>query len=159
MMLRKGMKSLQISLNEFFEELKGESVTASAYSQARQQISHTAFIDLNNQAVIEPFYEDEDYKKYGKHRVLAIDGSVIMLPETCDVRASYGTIRIKNKTGDLGVYTSGRCSVAYDVLNGVALSSVLGLSDVSELSLVECFMADDLVVMDRGYCGYSTFFS
>ncbi|OYV22715.1 MAG: hypothetical protein CG442_920 [Methylococcaceae bacterium NSO1] len=46
MVLRKSVKSLQCIVNETMHGLCLEEVTASAYSQARYKLKHTAFIEL-----------------------------------------------------------------------------------------------------------------
>jgi len=52
-LLQKTVRSMQLHVHEFFDRLgeKGPPVTASAWSQARLKLSHTAFIELNQQAI------------------------------------------------------------------------------------------------------------
>jgi hypothetical protein len=55
-LLQKTVRSVQLHLHEFFDRL-GEHlspVTASAWSQARLKLCHTAFIELNQRAILEP---------------------------------------------------------------------------------------------------------
>jgi hypothetical protein len=57
-LLQKTVRSVQLHLHEFFDRL-GEPcplVTASAWSQARLKLGHTAFIELNHRAILEPVY-------------------------------------------------------------------------------------------------------
>ena len=56
--LRKSVKSLQNVLNELSLELNLPLLSASGYSQGRQHMSHTAFIELNR-AIIVPFYLEQ----------------------------------------------------------------------------------------------------
>src|SRR5262245_16132409 len=56
-LLRKSVKSLQLVLNEWCRG-KGESISASALSQARQKFSHTAFIELLEECVVKPMYKE-----------------------------------------------------------------------------------------------------
>ena len=90
LLLRKSAKSLQCVVNEFFTVLGVESVTGAAFSQARQHIRHTAFIELNEKAVVNVLYRDGHYLRYKQFRVLAIDGSKIRLPETEEVNKEFG---------------------------------------------------------------------
>ncbi len=60
MILRKSVESLQNEINEAMLWLETDTVTASAFCQARYQLRHTAFIELNQQAVVEPRYVDDD---------------------------------------------------------------------------------------------------
>jgi hypothetical protein len=71
-------------------------VTASACCQARYKLRHTAFIELNQQAIVEPMYADDDYQRFWGFRVLAVDGSTVMLPNTKETCAAFGTIRYTN---------------------------------------------------------------
>ena len=92
MVLRKSVKSLQCIVNETMHGLCREEVTASAYSQARYKLKHTAFIELNQKAIIDALYQDEDFKKFWGKRILAIDGPKIRLPNTQEVCGTFGTI-------------------------------------------------------------------
>ena len=82
LMLQKSVKGMQLVLNELFEKLKQHPVTSSAFTQARGHLRHTAFIELNQKAVLDTCYGDGDYKRYRGMRLLAIDGSRIHLPDT-----------------------------------------------------------------------------
>ncbi len=44
--------------------LNSDPVTASAYSQARYKLKHTAFIELNQKAVVNTVYADDDYQRF-----------------------------------------------------------------------------------------------
>jgi hypothetical protein len=88
LLLRKSMKSIQCVVNELFIALGIESVTTAAFSQARKRIRYTAFIELNEKAVVEVMYRGENYLRYKRFRVLAIDGSKIRLPETEELNYS-----------------------------------------------------------------------
>lgn len=98
MILRKSTKSLQCIVNETVISLGMEGVTASAYSQARYKLKHTAFIELNQKAIIDVVYQDQDFtlkgtsKKFWGKRILAVDGSKIRLPNTEEICAEFGTI-------------------------------------------------------------------
>jgi len=52
--LQKSMKSIQLILNEFTVNFELDStISNSAYTQARANLSHTAFIELNQKAVVD----------------------------------------------------------------------------------------------------------
>lgn len=56
LILQKTLKSLQLHLQEFFHALTGwaqAAVTPGAWTQARAKLRHTAFIELNDVAVLE----------------------------------------------------------------------------------------------------------
>ncbi len=94
------------------------SASQGAFTQARKKFLYTAFIELNQKAVVELFYYDQSFKKYREFRLLGIDGSTIILPDSKKAASFFGTIKIKKTNGK---YCSGRCSVLYDVLNNIAI--------------------------------------
>ncbi|MCP5363548.1 MAG: hypothetical protein H6911_06325 [Rickettsiaceae bacterium] len=56
--MRKSIKSLQIVLNELFMDGHIEkTVTNSAFTQARQKLSHTAFLELSKDIVAMQYEE------------------------------------------------------------------------------------------------------
>ena len=62
MVLRKSVKSLPCIVNESMSGLGFDEASASAYSQARYKLKHSAFIELNQKAIIDALYQDEDFK-------------------------------------------------------------------------------------------------
>ena len=160
MVLRKSVKSLQNVVNEAMSWLGIGTVTASAYSQARYKLKHTAFIELNQKAVVETVYGDGDYKRFWGFRIVAVDGSKIVLPDTEDVCAEFGTIAYAGgKTAAIeGERPYALASVLYDVLNRVALDAVLGRAAAYEVDLCVAQLAHtrpgDLLLLDRNYPSY-----
>lgn len=156
LILRKGVKSLQLMLNEFTRVLDIEPVTASAFSQARQNLSHTAFIELND-IIAKGYYEDGDYETYKGHRLLAMDGSSIRLPNTSEIRAEFGSVPTKNCYTE-GEYAEAKASVLYDVLNKIALHSVLDRCRRFDTQVAkehyDKLAVDDIVILDRAYASY-----
>ena len=69
LILRKSVKSLQNVVNEAMAWLMVEPVTASAFSQARYKLQHTAFIELNQQAVVESRYREANFRTFWGFRV------------------------------------------------------------------------------------------
>jgi len=161
LMLTKGTKSVQLCLNEFIPKLNKmvPTVSRTAYAKARAKFSHTAFIELNKVAVVETFYASDQVQKYKGLRILAVDGSKIILPTTDETAEEFGTFRHHNQMAE-GQYCSGLASVLYDVLNGICLDATLERGDAYECALVAKHLSHvsvgDLVIFDRGYCTYST---
>jgi hypothetical protein len=165
MILRKGVKSLQNTVSEALSWLgaatRSASLTAeasgSAYSQARYKLKHTAFIELNQQAVVDTLYGDGDYRRFWGFRVLAVDGSKIALPDSDDVRATFGVIAYSGgKDNEIqGERPWALASVLYDVLNRVGLDAALGKAAAYEVDLAADHLAHtragDLLLMDRNY--------
>jgi hypothetical protein len=158
--MRKSVKSLQNVVNEAMTWLNEPSVTASAYSQARYKLKHTAFIELNQEAVVKTLYRDHDYQTFWGFRVLAIDGSKLLLPDSDDVREAFGTIAWTSgkASPQQGEYPYALASVLYDVLNRVAIDARLGKATAYEVDLAVEHLAHttaaDLLIMDRNYPAY-----
>jgi hypothetical protein len=114
-----------------------ESVTAAAFSQARKRIRHTAFIELNEQAIVSVMYREGEYLRYKGFRVLAIDGSKIRLPETEEINQEFGQVAYTNGQNEesKGSHTYAQGSVLYDVLNHIAVDAFLGKGTDYEVDL------------------------
>ena len=160
LVLRNSVKSLQNVVNEAITWLDELPLTASAYSQARYKLKHTAFIALNKIAVVDTLYSDNDYKTFWGYRVLGIDGSKIVLPNNEAICEEFGTIAWTNgKTAEIqGERPYALASVLYDVLNKVALDATLGKAKAYEIDLaiehLSHTKAGDLMIMDRNYPSY-----
>lgn len=156
LILQKSVKGMQLVLNEFFGKLKRLPVSSSAFTQARSHLLHTAFIELNQKAVVDVCYGDGDYQRYGGFRLLGIDGSQVHLPDTPAIREAFGTVDHHPAGGAPQPYAL--ASVVYDLLNRVALDAQLveGASYEVDVAFqqLELLQADDLVVFDRNYPDY-----
>jgi len=141
LILLKWVKSLQLRLNEFTAKLwkKVENVTVSAYSQAKDKISSEVFLVMNLEVIVNRYYDMKEneawYETWNNFRILATDGSQIRLPETKEVKAKYGTSKIKNWKWDIWEYCHWLLSVLYDPLNNIALDAILERWDYSERAL------------------------
>ena len=158
--LSKSAKSVQNRLNEHFGFISEEIPSASAFSQARANLSHSVFIELDKECLIEGYYQYDDYKKYKTHRLLSIDGTKLRLPDTKDVREEFGTIKIKTPQLE-GEYTGSLTSVLFDVLNELTLDSIMSHGKASEKFLAKEHLNScqegDLILFDRNYTGYEFF--
>ena len=163
LLLQKTARSLQLHLNDFFDRLdRGfTTATASAWCQARLKLRHTAFIELNEQAILEPVYGAESrfaVRRWHGHRLLAIDSSLLYLPNEQALGEEFGWVDCRNQKGECGRYVQGRLSVLTDVLNRLALETLLVSSAVGERALamehVNRLGAEDVALMDRGFAGY-----
>ena len=161
-LIQKSVKPLQVALNELFGRLDDAClcVSASAFCQARQKLSHTAFIELNKGGVVGMMYGDNDYLRWHGFRVLAVDGSQVILPDSPSIREEFGSIRIANQQAWLaGQRCYGVASVLYDVLNRVVLDSTLAPARAYEVDLAIQHLhavdaTQDLLVFDRNYPSY-----
>ena len=69
-------------------------ITNSAYTQARAKLNYTAFEEFV-QISVEQFYKDDDYTTYNGLRVLAIDGSIVTLPNSDDIFKEFNPIKVR----------------------------------------------------------------
>lgn len=154
---------MQLSLNAFIPKLgkRQATVDKSAYSKARRKLQPGAFIELNQVAVVTTMYEDSDYHTYQGLRLLAIDGSLVMLPENEETEQAFGAMVYDNthlSPNAIGRHVYARASVLYDVLNRVALDATLapGASYEADLAAnhLPHLQAGDLVIYDRGYASF-----
>lgn len=158
--MRNSVKALQNVVNEAMTWLGRPAVSASALSQARYKLKHTAFIELNQTAIVDTLYGDDDYRRFWGFCVLAIDGSKIVLPNNEGICKEFGTIAWSTgkNTEIQGEQPYALASVMYDVLNRVALDATLGKAKAYEVDLAIGHLshtrAGDLLTMDRNYPSY-----
>lgn len=164
LVLQKTLKSLQLHLHEFFRALPESglrAVSASAWTQARTKLRHTAFVELNQRAVVEVVYErPQELSFWHGHRLLANDSSVVRLPRSAALFEFFdGHSTIINQRGDCGICVPmARFSVLYDCLNRIVLDARLGKHTNSEVALssqhLSATQPGDIIMADRGYAGY-----
>ena len=165
MLLQKTLRSIQLHLNEFFEKLialGAISVTAAAWCEARLKLSHTAFIELNQRAILEVVYGERAdatlVRRWRQHRLLGIDSSLIRLPSREELGQEFGWVESSNQAGSLGRYPQARLSVLTDVLNRIAVDTVLVPWKQGERDLAIAHIAKmeptDVGLLDRGFSAY-----
>ena len=102
--------------------------TDSAYCQAKQKVKPEIFVHLTEQ-LNEDYYRlygaDEEVKVWRGHRLIGGDGTKLNLPDTPDLRASFGVQR-NQTSGEQGGCVQATAVVAYDLLNDIGLQSALG---------------------------------
>ena len=169
-MTRKSVKSLQNMLNETETYLSNvlnndlQTVTNSAYSQARKNINYTAFRELSND-VRDNFYEDGQYQTFKGFRLLGVDGSIVTLPNNKEMQEEFGTINVVNQYKDKSKkIVQARASLLYDVLNSVVVDAVLTDTKTDEQKIakhehLKQVKKSDLIIFDRGYPSYELFAS
>ena len=141
LVLQKTLKSLQLHLHEFFERLADgapwSAATPGAWTQARAKLRHSAFIELNEVAVLAPLEAvPEALARWRGHRLLALDSSLLRLPASPEVWAHFGGQEAANQSGPCGVRVpQARLSVLYDVRNRLGLDTRLGGFAEGEVAL------------------------
>jgi len=152
LIMQKTMKSIQLLLNEVFGQR--------AFTQARSHLKHTAFIELNQKAIVAESCPDGNYQRDQGFRLLAIDGSKIRLPDSCEIQEVFGTIKTTNGKDHqiIGKPAHGLASVCYEVLNKIVIDRQLGKARAYEVDLAVLHLpatqTQDLLLLDRGYASY-----
>jgi hypothetical protein len=165
LVLQKTLKSIQLHLHEFFAALPGENfwktVSGSAWTQARAKLRHSAFVELNEKAIVELVYASgEERKLWRGHRLLANDGSVLRLSQSRVLFEHFGGQQAGlTRSGVFnGFIPHARLSVLYDPLNRIVLDARVGkYTDHERSQALEHLSAaspGDVIVFDRGYAGY-----
>lgn len=165
-LLQKTTKSVQRHLHSFFHELwpqpNERSVTPGGWTQARAKLSHTAFIELNQEVLLPCFYapeQAEHRRDWHEHRLLGCDGSLVRLPSHPEVVEVFGAVAVANHLGDTGTqYTPARLSVLYDLLNHIGLDARLAPVTQGEVELATAQLGwvekNDVLIWDRGFTGF-----
>jgi hypothetical protein len=166
LLLQKTTRSVQRHLHTFFHELwpqsDDRSATPGGWTQARAKLSHTAFIELNQQVLLPCFYAPDQAahrRTWRGHRLLGGDGSLLRLPSHPEVVETFGELAVANHFGDTGTrYVPARLSVLYDLLNHIGLDARLSPVAVGETDLLaaqlERVERNDVLVWDRGFTGF-----
>ncbi|MCD4771244.1 IS4 family transposase [archaeon] len=166
--VRKSVKSIQNVLNETQKHLSVlldedlETISKSAYSQARDKLNYTAFKELANDTS-DMLYRDYEYKQYKGFRLLAIDGSMVTLPFNDNIKKDFCTTNVVNQHKDKAKkIIQARISVLYDVLNNISIDAIITDSQIGEISIAKDnhfkkLQTNDLVIADRGYPSYELF--
>jgi hypothetical protein len=159
-------RALQRELDSFFQKLESSDftireVTKGAFTQARAKLNEWAFIRLNEVAV-ESFYEDAPYYSWNGMRLLAVDGTRVMLPNHPSVIAEFGQNLYGPKSDS--PRSVAIASMLYDVLNQLTIDASIApyKRKSGERALLEGHMdklkANDLLLLDRGYPSIALFF-
>ena len=155
MNLRK--QSNQVELDQFFKVINdkkeaSQHITKSSFFQARKHMSYTAFIDINHQIMDDFYLKPKHFKTWKGFRLCAIDGSFIRLPNEPDIVEHFGVQKGRFGQSDCPL---GLASVFYDVMNNMAIDTVIKPRSGSEHACAEdhlCYSnKNDLVLYDRGY--------
>jgi hypothetical protein len=151
-------RSLNIELRDYFEHFgKGMSCSKQAFCEQRVKLK-PEFFHSWNRVLISNFYKHygDRVKKWKGMALWAIDGSTVPLPETEDLRKTFGGAG--NQRGGK-VSPMARVCCVYDVLNEVIVKGFLHPYSVSEEEVVPSCLSDleienKLFLFDRGYPGY-----
>ena len=149
--------AIQRDLDRFFKVIKKEDfnireATKGGFSKSRRKLDPWAFQRLNEVAVTS-FYQNADFNIWGDYRVLAVDGSRLMLPNHSSVKKEFGEHSFGPNANSKRSMAC--CSLLYDVFNHVTVDAQIAPYADSEVSLLEKHLdkmnSCDLLLADRGY--------
>mgnify|MGYP001225467968 CR=1 FL=1 len=157
--------SIQRDLDRFYKSVNNSDfnileVTKSAFSQARKKLNPWAFKRLN-EVVVKSFYENNEVYTWSGMRVMAVDGTRLVLPNHPSVKEEFGVHSFgPNADSERSLALS---SVFYDVLNLLAVDSQMAPYASSERDLLYKHLEfaredEDLILLDRGYPSMALFF-
>ena len=160
-------KSLSLEIQNFIGYIKQnihekefKDFTKSAFTQYRNKIKPEVFKHLS-ESLIQEFYTDNDesISLWNGFRLLAVDGSIVTLPDKKPLEAIYG--RTYNRSGT-GVIQA-RGSVLYDLLNRFVIDGILTHLSIGERVLaanhLEFSKTGDLIIYDRGYPSFDAVYN
>lgn len=149
--------SIQRELDRFYKEVTQSdfnirAVTKSAFTQARAKLNPWAFKRLNEVAV-NSFYNGAEYYVWHKMRLLAVDGTRLVLPNHPTVAQEFGVHKFGPKADSPRSLAMG--SLLYDALNLITIDSQIAPYAASERDLLmehlDHVKPGDLLLLDRGY--------
>ncbi|MBN2263728.1 MAG: IS4 family transposase [Prolixibacteraceae bacterium] len=149
--------SIQRELDRFFKEASQSDfnireVTKGAFTQARAKLKPEAFKRLNEIAV-NTFYDSAEYYVWHNMRLLAVDGTRLVLPNHPTVVEEFGLHQFGPKADSPRSLAMG--SLLYDPLNMVTIDSQIDAYASSERDLLMKHLdkvnAGDMLLLDRGY--------
>lgn len=160
LILNKEGKTTTMEINNFFKKTnkREQRVSKQAFSKQRCKLNPEVFKVLNKEYV-ESIYAENSYKTYKGYILLAIDGSILEIPNTAELREHYGC-QISNKEGVKKVARA-KTSGLYDVENNIMIDSILDRFNTPERTLAKrnienmnSILGNDkkiLIIFDRGY--------
>ena len=149
--------AIQRELDTFFKALSNSEfnireVTKSAFSQARAKLNPWAFQRLN-QIATDTFYEEANYHTWEGFRLMAVDGTRLVLPNHPTIVDHFGLHHFGPNADS--PKSLALVSVLYDVLNLVSIDGQIDRYDSDERTLllkhIDKLKKGDLLLLDRGY--------
>lgn len=149
-------RSLSVELQDFFGHIGKDSCTKQAFSEQRGKLK-PSFLEDWNQLLIKAFNDEytNSAKRWKGMHLYSIDGSSIPLPNSKELKEKYGCPG--SRLGQSN--PAARICVLYDVLNQLAVKSILHPYTESEESVVldvlkGADLSSSVLLFDRGYPSY-----
>jgi hypothetical protein len=153
--------SYQDELDQYFKAISGfdvakRIVSKAAFTKARLKLGFEAFIELNQKA-LDYFYRKFHLMKWHGFNLRAVDGSTVQLPRTEAVADHFGSWHPRQ--GDK--CPMARISQMFDPINKISIHATINPKEIGERELAAGhflnLLANDLVLLDRGYPAYWLF--
>jgi hypothetical protein len=152
MILYRIYSSLQLCLDEYFDEIGESSVSKQAFSQARKHLNPEyvrSFADMTSCLAA----NDEALPSYNGMRLIAIDGSDVALENTLELKNSFGCSGPKKDAA------TALCSIAYGPLDHMIYDCRIDRYELDERDLAkahvhrltELGLQGSLLLHDRWY--------
>ena len=144
-------KSLSIELFIFFRSLGDLAAicSKSAFSQARQKLDAQFFVAWNDH-LTKVFYQSDAVRRWKGKRLIAVDGTMVRLPNQPELREHFGDFSASNGSVPLA---QGLC--CYDLLNELSLDAQLAPCRKTENELLRPYFdqlsPDMLLIGDRHF--------
>lgn len=124
-------KSISVELSKFIERFvdRLHDYSKQAFSKQRLKLKPQAFVALNN-LLVDEFYADDQLHTFQRYLVLAIDSTLLQLPESATIIREYGIAENKGHSMPMS-----RSSLLYDVENKLVLQALIGKYTDDEQSM------------------------
>jgi hypothetical protein len=149
-------QSTQTALNKLIKQNKWKfTMTKQSLFEAREKLSHTAFIDLNQNTFLRDYAynNNNSYKNFHGYRLIAVDGSVFDVPTGAK---DFGTLKTSGEPAP-----KAQAAAFVDVLNEYILRAQLQPYSTGETNVVRQMFWDfwqtdhtgikNIFLFDRGF--------
>ena len=158
-LLTKEKTTIAFALHKFLPSLshKTDRISSQAFSKARKHIVPQFLLDTLHELGQKFYQQKKSIKTWQTFRVLAIDGTSILLPNVRELKDTFGTIGC-TQVQFPSVAT--QTSLMYDVLNHIPLDVVIGRAHENERKMATEHIDwlinhptshQNLLLFDRGY--------
>lgn len=158
--LNKEGKTTTMEINNYFKKInkREQRVSKQAFSKQRCKLNPEVFKVLNKEYV-ESIYSETNYKTFKGYILVAIDGSILEIPNTEELREQYGYQNSNKK--EVRRVARAKASGLYDVENNIMIDAILDRYNTPERTLAKknienmnSILGNDkkiLMIFDRGY--------
>ena len=147
-----------VELYKFFTSiLKREPVSKQAFSQARKNLNHKVFMDLN-ELFLKGYYE-EDFKTYKNYLIFSCDGTSLKLPKEKEFIRDFGCPSNQKGEVDRPLALS---SILLDINNQIIINGIIEknsgnekemmLRHIEKIKTIKVLKDKKIIILfDRGY--------